>query len=134
MPTLKQEKAIRIVLDNNGMSVGEAMRQAGYPATTASNPQQLTRSKAWEELMEEHLPDKLLAEKHRELLMADKKITQYKKGEVIEQTIEVDMPAIKAGLDMAYKLKGHYKGDKVLHSIDPELKAVIDQLNNILDE
>lgn len=52
------------------MPVSRAMLEAGYPPTTAKNPQQLKRSKAWKELMEDHLSDKNLGKKHEALLEA----------------------------------------------------------------
>lgn len=66
-PKPRIKKVFDKVMENNG-SVSGAMKEVGYPETTAKNPQQLTRSKSWEKLLETHLPDKLLAEKHKELL------------------------------------------------------------------
>jgi hypothetical protein len=36
--TQRQKKAIKLLFDNVGMSVGEAMRQAGYSDASANNP------------------------------------------------------------------------------------------------
>lgn len=33
------------------------MREVGYSPNTAKNPQQVTNSKGWKELLEEYLPD-----------------------------------------------------------------------------
>ena len=55
-----------------GKSVSKAMFDAGYAPTSAKNPQQLTKSKAWQKLMQEYLPDETLIEKHKSLLEASK--------------------------------------------------------------
>lgn len=109
--TLRQQKAIQNVMENKGI-VSKAMRDAGYSPKTAKNPKVLTESKTWERLMEKHLPDKLLVKKHKELLKIPRTIRHFKKGELETEIEELDSNAIKAGLDMAYKLKGKYAGDK----------------------
>ena len=70
--TSKQQIVARDLLENTGKSVSKAMLDAGYAPTSAKNPQQLTRSKAWQKLMEDYLPDEKLIEKHKNLLEADK--------------------------------------------------------------
>lgn len=72
MATLKQKRALSKLMENNGKSVSSAMREAGYSLNTSRNPHQLTRSKAWAELLEEYLPDDLLARVHKEGLEAFK--------------------------------------------------------------
>jgi len=67
------------------------------------------------------LPDTLLAEKHKELLTVGRKIKKTRQGEVIEEIEELDTNAIKSGLDMGYKLKGHYAPEK--HKIEAEIEA-----------
>ncbi len=71
MATVKQRKTAAILMESKGKkSVSQAMREAGYPATTAKNPQQLTRSKSWEALIEDYLPEEKLLKPHREQLKA----------------------------------------------------------------
>lgn len=67
MPTIKQKKAFKKVVENGG-NVSKAMKDADYSAAMAKNPHKLTKSKGWQEMMDTYLPEKLLAEKHRELL------------------------------------------------------------------
>lgn len=55
----------------------------------------------------ESIPDSLLIKKHLELLNAT---TTIKQGEEYEE--KIDAQAVKAGLDMAYKLKGNYAAEK----------------------
>ncbi len=72
MATTKQKTVFNKILENPGISLGKAMLEAGYEPNTAHNPTDLTESKGWKELMEEHLPTTLLAKKHVELLQSKK--------------------------------------------------------------
>lgn len=67
MPTIKQKRALDIVVEGSG-NMGEAMVKAGYSKETAKTPQKLTESKGWKELVEEHLSDKTLSKIHEGLL------------------------------------------------------------------
>lgn len=70
MPTSRQERAAKALLENDGKSVSAAMRKAGYSDASASNPHRLTRTKTWQELMDKYLPDEKLAKTHEKLLGA----------------------------------------------------------------
>ncbi len=72
--TLKQKKAMQKVLENGG-NVAKAMREVGYSPSSVDNPSVLTRSKAWEELLSEYLPDELLTRKLEEGLEAMKQLS-----------------------------------------------------------
>lgn len=66
------------------------------------------------------IPDQLLVEKHLELLNKKEKITKNNMttGQIdVIDTGEIDAQAVKAGLDMAYKLKGKYEAEKIDHNI-----------------
>lgn len=98
-PTVKQEKAFKNAVENGG-SMGEAMINAGYSEATAKTPQKLTESRGWEILLDEYMPDDLLAQKNLELLKSN------------------NWKAVNAGLDKAYKIKGKYKDKlEVEHTI-----------------
>lgn len=106
------------------------MRKAGYNPASAKNPKTLTGSRAWEELMEEYLPDNLLAEKHCALLNKTEVIARNNNdtGKIeIKDTNQIDAGAVKAGLDMAYKLKKKYPKDSM--EIDV---AGLTELTNVL--
>lgn len=75
MATARQKKAMKILVENGGKSVSGAMRAAGYSPKTAKNPEKLTKSKSWEELLEEYIPDDLLAQKINEGLEANRTIS-----------------------------------------------------------
>ena len=88
------------------------MVEAGYSPVTADTPSKLTKTKAWQDLMEEYLPDSLLAKKHKELLNAKlKKTTRLANDEVLVEE-NLDVQAVSKGLDMAYKLTGKYAPEK----------------------
>lgn len=53
MATIKQEKAIGKLVENGG-NVSKAMKEAGYSEATAKNPSKLTKSKGFEELLDEY--------------------------------------------------------------------------------
>jgi hypothetical protein len=111
MSDLKAKKAMKLALENGG-NISKAMREAGYSNAMAKNPQKLKKSKQWNELLEEYLPNKLLAQKHKELLTVNKKVRHYVKGDLESEYEELDSQAISKGLDMAYKLKGTYAAER----------------------
>lgn len=119
-PTIKQARVINDLLENTGKPISKAMRDAGYAPATAKNPKELTNSKTWIKWMNKYLPDDLLGKKHKELLNKKEVIIRNnnKTGKVeTVKTGEIDANAVKAGLDMAYKLKGKYAPDKLEQTI-----------------
>lgn len=137
MPTPKQKKVVEKLLENRGMSVGQAMREAGYSEGSIKNPQQLTRTKTWHDLMEQYLPDRKLAQAHKKLLDAkqidhmvfplatpEESITDLVKsvGGTVrrfqhgETAIHCwfwapNIAAQTKAIELAYKIKGHVNGD-----------------------
>jgi hypothetical protein len=101
-------KALALV--NDGVPLSRALKSLGYSPAVYNNTPILKKTKSWQKLMEEQLPDQLLATRHRELL--DKR--EYREeivGKGKNRRVElvdagVDVTAVKAGLEMAYKLKG----------------------------
>ena len=123
-PTLKQKEAFKNVIENRG-NVSKGMRDAGYTEATAKNPKNLTESKSWTDLVEEYLPDILLAKTHKELLTVPRKIRTFLKGDLQTEIEEVDSAAISRGLDMAYKLKNKYAATKI--KFEDENKDLTDE-------
>lgn len=66
--SLKARNVAKILAENHGMAVGEAMIRAGYSPITALKPSNLTNSKGWQELMDEYLPEENVAKVHKALL------------------------------------------------------------------
>lgn len=67
------------------------MRKVGYKKHAANKPYSLTRSKGFQQLWEQELPDDLLLKRHKFLIKHRNPM------------------AVSKGLDMAYKVKGAYK-------------------------
>lgn len=118
--TLKQQKAINNVVGNGG-NVTKAMIEAGYSPNTANTPQKLTESKAWMELMDQHLPDGDLLAKHKEALEATKPIGAQiligKDGKTIlkenEGMIEVPDHVVRLkAVELGYRVKGKLRPEE----------------------
>lgn len=67
-PTLKQQIAVKKLVEisrnakgQKGITLGRILRESGYSPATAIKPSQVTQSKGWDKLMEEHFPDDDLA-------------------------------------------------------------------------
>jgi len=69
MPTIKQQLAFQRVL--KGEPISKAMREVGFSAKTKTDV--LTRTKGWQQLVEQHLPDEQLLKIHSEGLKATHK-------------------------------------------------------------
>ena len=50
MSTIKQEKALKQIIENHG-NISKAMRDVGYEENTVKNPKNLTDSKGFKELL-----------------------------------------------------------------------------------
>lgn len=135
MATTRVKKAIKNI--GNSRTEEEALVKAGFTKSYARSGQ-IKKTKGWQEIMEKNLPDKLLMEKHRELLEVPKKIRHFKKGELEDEYEELDSAAISKGLDMAYKLKGRYAPEKSVNlnlNVDkpnPEVEELAEKLNGLL--
>lgn len=92
-PSVRMRKAAKHLAENGG-SLGEAMIAAGYSRSVADTPTKVTSTKSWKELMDEYLPEDLLARKHRQILESGN-----------EQVVA-------KGLEMGYKLRGTYAPEK----------------------
>lgn len=105
MATAKQKKAMEILVENGGNNVGKAMIEAGYTPATAKTPQKLTESKGWQELVEEYLPDDLLAKVTKEGLLAGRKTTDEETG---EEVVEPDFNIRHRYLETALKVRDKF--------------------------
>lgn len=122
MPTQKQKIVFKDVMENH-TALPVAMKEAGYSDSFSANPQELTRSQGWNELLEKHIPDELLTQKHRELLDA-----KDKDG-------NTDYSSIRSGVDMGYKLKGKYAAEtKVVLNVDTVSPEALELAKQILEQ
>lgn len=150
MATYKQRGVQRLLLENTGMSVSEAMRRMKYKPGSSKNPQQLTRSKGMRELMDLVFPEDVIATKHRQLLnahkiehmvfplaMTDEMITELlaqancivKKFMHSETQTHVwfftaDNQAQDKALDKVYKLRGEYAPEE--HDVNVKGLSLVD--------
>lgn len=97
MPTPKQRLAAKKLTESyrkgKPKAVSKVMKEAGYSDSSATKPSVLTKSKSWEQLLEEYMPDELLANRNNWLI-------NHEKPE-----------AVNAGLERAYKAKKKYPKD-----------------------
>lgn len=93
MATLRQETAVRKVIENirskKGKTMNKILKESGYSEKTSNNPTMITNTTGWKELMEKYLPDKKLQEKHKQLLNAGKLTKDtYKADEISEEDVK----------------------------------------------
>jgi hypothetical protein len=69
MGKIRAKKAIKKMVENGG-NVSKALTAVGYKPAYAKNPQKFLKTKTAQELMDEYLPDELIAERHNELANA----------------------------------------------------------------
>lgn len=105
MATIKQRKAIANAVENGG-NITKAMRDAGYAETTINNPVNLTKTSAWQDLMEAYLPDDMLLR-------------------ALSDDIEKKESNRKAELELAFKLKGKMVEKAEINNPDGNLKTII---------
>lgn len=98
-----------------GKTISEAMIAMSYSKSAANKPKVVTETRSWAALMEEHLPEDLIAERHAELLnKRETRVETYGRGknrrhEVID--LGPNVSAVGKGLEMAYKLRGAFKSE-----------------------
>lgn len=119
MATIRQKKLAKKLIENGGKSVSATMLEVGYTEGYAHNPQKITQKKSWAELMEQYLPDDLIAERHHALLEKKDKDGQPHTD-------------VKGAIAMAHDLKGYVKPKKVEFSGEFDLsKMTYEQLARI---
>ena len=120
--TLKQRKAIQNVVGNGG-NITKAMIDAGYSPNTANTPGKLTKSPAWQKLVEVHLKDDLLLKKHSEALDATK-------WNDFTGEREYDHATRLKAVELGYKLKRRL-GPEIMQQInaggDMTLEFIVDE-------
>lgn len=145
MATRNQEKVLAIVVKDikkgRKVSVSRSMRESGaYSESYAEQPQKLTESKGWKELVNEHLGDnfnvlrlrKLFDQKRVEYFTFSKNLDDDAIRAAVEDAgLEVinisyteqgklawystdDVMAVTKALDMLHKIKGVYLADRAI--------------------
>ena len=107
--------------DQGFRSLAKAIRRTGmYSEGTAKRVNVITKSKSWQLIMQEYMPEEYLAHRHSELL--DKRDTetvydetQDDDGKIIKVARLVDKGpetnAVSKGLELAYRLRGSFSKD-----------------------
>ena len=126
--TPKQENFIEAYIDNGGNGTAAALEAYN---TTDTNTAAVIASENLRKpkivsALEEALPDHLLAQVHKEGLMATRPIYD-KEGKLVGE--DADFNARHKYLDSAYKIKGLYAPEKKLN-VNLTISEVLDSLEN----
>ena len=95
--------------------ITKAMIALSFAPQVINSPKKVTETKSWLALMDESLPEDIVAERHRELL--DKRDTMTyvtgrgKNRKVVSHDLGVNVPAVGKALELAYKLRGRMAGE-----------------------
>ena len=114
-PTHKQIKAAKLISENR-MTQGQALKEAGYNVGVQKNPQRVTESLGFQEVLARYVDDDKLARVLNEGLEAKKIDKTYLGNDEDNEPIfhreeEVDYNARHKYLDTVLKAKGVYKQD-----------------------
>ena len=109
-PKARIKRVFEKVVENHGFNVGKAMREEGYSPESAKNPKNVTESKSWEMLMDEYIPESLVAKTHKEAFNANRTISVVSGKQATGSTNDfVDVPdwqtRMKA-VELGYKIRG----------------------------
>lgn len=115
----RKKRMLQNFIEQDFKDLSGAAMKAGFAASTAkSNLAQITSSRSWAAIVNEFLPDNLIAERHLELLNKRdiERYTEYERDENGKQRAVTkwrdngpETAAVSKALDMAYKLKNSYK-------------------------
>lgn len=98
-PTILQRKAIQKFTEklknNEKISISGIMREVGYSKSSTVRPDTLTKSKAWQSMLEEYFPDDLLLKEHQGIIKQNK-----------------DKRTKLSAISEVYKLKDKYPAQK----------------------
>lgn len=108
-PSIRARKAL-ILLGENGGNARKALKDAGYSQKVADNPNRVIKSDAFQQLVEQQLPDSLLVRVHKEGLTANRvvsaRVTNKEAGVDTDDFIEVPDHAVRHKfLVTGYELK-----------------------------
>lgn len=125
IPNHRENDAAIAIKENLDITPEQALREQGF---TPIEVKAIVKKKSWENIIEQVLPDEMLAEKHREGLEATT-ITKGSEGEDIERP---DYNVRHKYLQTAYQLRGRLKTE-INANMNFTSKKVI-ELISALDE
>lgn len=109
-PKKRIKNVFEKVVENGGIGVGKAMIDEGYSPKTAKTPQKVTDSKSWEMLMDEYIPESLIAQTHKEAFEANRTISVVSGKQASGGTTDfVDVPDWQTRMkatELGYKIRG----------------------------
>lgn len=111
---LPRHRAIMSRVTNKGELISKAMVALSY-SNRSSAKLGVIQTKSWQMLMDEHMPEDLIALRHTELLnKRARRNIKDSKGNVIEYDVDdgPDTPAVVKALELAYKLRGSFAAEK----------------------
>ena len=114
--TERQKQAFKGIVLDKGRNKGKELKKAGYSEGIQKQPSRVTKSKGWQELLEQYLPDDDLTRVQKEGLRATVK------G-------KPDYSVRHKYLDTGLKLKAKYPAERKdisIHTPKPILKDYID--------
>lgn len=137
---LRAKATVEKMVANGGKrrSLAQSMREAGYSESYARNSHKIKKTKAWQEYLEEFIPDEQIADAHKTLLEAQRVgrmdfpacLTDEEVSKIIVSSgrtvlvlkrdkktasvayAEPDFTARTRAVDLAYKVKGLYGENK----------------------
>lgn len=135
-PTRKQQKVFALLSADVSKSTAQAMREAGYSASTSRQPQRLTKSPLFIDLARKYLPDHKLLEVATKGLDADK-VTRFKDG---SQFTDPDYYARHQYLETALRIRNLIQtddiplGDVTINVVNyADAKPIVDASKPIID-
>lgn len=150
-PTLRMKKVVKNMVEKGG-SLRKNIKDAGYSQKIADNPQQLLKSKSFQQLLDDVMPEYEVANLHKYLLKkkdltyktfpikmsdfmikslfqkAGVEIIKIYKDEKINKKVYFlvrDEDVLQKAIDMYYKVKGSYA---------PQKFSLEDPYENMTDE
>lgn len=166
MPTVRQQIAvqklseiIRKAKGQKNITIGKILKEAGYSDSVSESPTLVTKSKGWDQLVQQYMPEEEVAKIHGGLLKASKMDSYNFPCTMTDEEIKDEVEAIdgckarkiiRSGMyatclfwspdsnardkavDKFYKLLGKYSAEKVEHSVDQEIREHLDRLSGLL--
>lgn len=158
----RQQKVLQSIMENHGISVSQAMRDAGYSEAYASNPHEFVNTKSFQALVDDVFPAEEIVALHIQLLnkrvirhmdfplsMKDSEIHSMFDGttcselqNIVKLTkedkkrayyLERDIKAVIWALDTYHKIMGNYAPKKV-QQISPLEDKTLEELKEMEKE
>ena len=121
-PKERIQKVFKKVVKGTPVSV--ATREEGYAEASTKNPKSVTSTKAWNKLLEQHIPDSKLTKVLKEGLEA---------GRLVNDELEADYAVRHKYLETGLKLKNKFPKEPENPESSDNIKVLIMQVNNIIN-